>query len=130
MRSIVSELKRRRVFRVAFAYGIFASAMIQVGGTILPIFRTPDWVQQVFVVLVVCGFPLALVLGWIYDITGEGIQRTPNTKGLRVYGGRHLGAVAVAGTFVAAIALAGYWFWHPWRNPPGAGAEITAVPSK
>lgn len=130
MRSIISELKRRRVFRVAFGYGIFASAMIQVGGTILPIFRAPEWTQQVFVVLVAVGFPLSLVLAWVYDITGEGIQRTPNTQGLRVYGARHLWVVLVAGTFIAAVALVGYWFWHPWRNPPGAGAETSAASAK
>lgn len=126
MRSILKELKRRRVYRVALAYGIFASAMIQVGGTILPIFHAPPWIQQVFVVFVAAGFPFSLVLGWIYDITAEGIRRTPNAKGLRVYSKRQLWLVAVAGTFIAALALAGYWFWHPWRN---AREETSAIPS-
>src|SRR3979411_2711412 len=85
MRTFFGELKRRRVYRVALAYGIFASAMIQVGGTILPIFHAHQWVQQVFIVLIAAGFPLALILGWVYDITAEGIQRTPNARGLRVY---------------------------------------------
>jgi TolB-like protein len=124
MRSFFKELKRRRVYRVAFAYGIFASAMIQVGGTILPIFHAPEWGQQVFVVLIAIGFPFALVLGWLYDITAEGIRRTPNAKGLRVYSRRQLWLVAVAGTSIAALALAGYWFWHPWRN---ASAEMSDV---
>ena len=60
MGSIFQELKRRRVYRVALAYGIFASAMIQVGGTILPIFHAREWIQQVFVVLIALGFPLSL----------------------------------------------------------------------
>src|SRR5213082_814061 len=90
MRAFFHELKRRRVYRVALAYGIFASAMIQVGGTILPIFHAPEWGQQVFVVLIAIGFPFALVLGWLYDITAEGIRRTPNAKGLRVYSTRQL----------------------------------------
>ena len=63
MRAFFHELKRRRVYRVALAYGIFASAMIQVGGTILPIFHAPEWGQQVFVMLIAIGFPFALVLG-------------------------------------------------------------------
>src|SRR5204863_297608 len=106
MRAFFHELKRRRVYRVALAYGIFASAMIQVGGTILPIFHAPEWGQQVFVVLIAIGFPFALVLGWLYDITAEGIQRTPNAKGLRVYSGRQLWLVAVAGLFVIQSDLA------------------------
>jgi len=131
MKSILKELKRRRVYRVALGYGIFASAMIQVGGTILPIFHAPEWTQQVFIVLMAVGFPLALILGWIFDITTEGIQRTPNAEGLHVYGKRQLWLVGVAGTFIAAFALSGYWFWHPWRNAPkemsdGSGNGVPA----
>jgi TolB-like protein/Tfp pilus assembly protein PilF len=127
MNSIFSELKRRRVYRVAIAYGICASALIQVGGTILPIFHAPEWSQQVFVALIVAGFPLALVLAWIFDITSEGIQRTPDAHGLRVYSGRQLWIVGLAGTFIAATVLAGYWFWHPWTAAaPSRPADLTA----
>ena len=132
MKSIFKELKRRRVYRVALGYGIFASAMIQIGGTILPIFQARQWMQQVFIVLIAAGFPMSLVLGWLYDITAEGIKRTPNAKGLRVYSWRQLWLVAVAGTFIAALALAGYWFWHPWRMRPKKRRIVTsnAIPAK
>jgi TolB-like protein/Tfp pilus assembly protein PilF len=132
VKSIFKELKRRRVYRVAIIYGIFASAMIQLGGTILPIFHAPQWAQQVFIVLVAAGFPLALVLGWLYDITAQGIQRTPNAKGLRVYSRRQLWVVATAGTSIAALVLAGYWFWHPWRNATEEFSEVSpnAIPAK
>jgi TolB-like protein/Tfp pilus assembly protein PilF len=125
MRSIFKELKRRKVYRVAFAYGIFASAMIQLGGTILPAFQAPQWAQQVFFVLIAAGFPFALVLGWIYDITAKGIQRTPNARGLRVYSRRQLWLVALAGALIATIPLAGYWWWHPWRNPPQETQDVS-----
>jgi TolB-like protein/Tfp pilus assembly protein PilF len=132
MRSIFRELKRRRVYRVALAYGIFASAMIQVGGTILPVFHAREWIQQVFVVLIAIGFPLSLVLSWIYDITAEGIRRTPNSRGLRVYSTRQLWLVGIAGTSIAALALTGYWFWHPWRNATAETTDISSngIPSK
>jgi TolB-like protein/Tfp pilus assembly protein PilF len=106
--------------------------MIQVGGTILPIFHARQWVQQVFIVLIAAGFPLSLVLGWVYDITAEGIQRTPNAKGLRVYSRRQLWLVGVAGTSIAAVALAGYWFWHPWQNVENETADVSSntIPAK
>jgi serine/threonine-protein kinase len=106
--------------------------MIQVGGTILPIFHARQWVQQVFIVLIAAGFPLSLVLGWVYDITAEGIQRTPNAKGLRVYSRRQLWLVGVAGTSIAAVALAGYWFWHPWQNVEDETADVSSntIPAK
>lgn len=132
MRSIFKELKRRRVYRAAFAYGIFASAMIQIGGTILPIFHAPQWTQQVFIVLIAAGFPFSLILGWLYDITAEGIRRTPNAKGLRVYSKRQLWLVGVAGTLIAALPLAGYWVWHPWQNAAEATPDTSsnAIPEK
>jgi TolB-like protein len=132
MSSIFEELKRRRVYRVALVYGIFASAMIQVGGTILPIFQARQWIQQVFIVLIAAGFPLSLILGWIYDITAEGIRRTPNAKGLHVYSSRQLWLVGVAGTSVAALALTGYWFWHPWRNATEETSNLSSndIPAK
>src|ERR1700710_1106600 len=114
MSSIFAELKRRRVYRVALAYGVIASGLIQVGGTILPIFHAPDWGQQVFVILIAAGFPLALALAWLFDVTPEGIQRTPATHGSHRYGARYLVAVALAGSLVAGCVVAGY-FWHPWR---------------
>src|ERR1044071_6057046 len=131
MSSIFSELKRRRVYRVALAYGVIASGLIQVGGTILPIFHAPDWAQQVFVVAIAVGFPLALVLAWLFDLTTKGIQLTPNAKGPRGYATRHLLGVAVAGTLIAGCAVAGY-FWRPWRNVPTSQREVAAddIPQK
>lgn len=126
MKSFFSELKRRRVYRVALAYGIFASAMIQVGGTILPIFHAPEWSQQVFVVLIATGFPFALALAWVFDITSKGIQRTPNAQGLQVYSRRQLWLVSFFGALIAALTLAGYWAWHPWRNPGPAEAPLAS----
>ncbi|MGH7935660.1 MAG: hypothetical protein ACREF8_01465, partial [Chthoniobacterales bacterium] len=117
MRGFLRELKHRRVYRVALGYGVIASGLVQIGGTILPIFNAPPWVQQVFVVLVALGFPFALVLAWAFDITSSGIQRTPNVSGLRVSHRRQIWALAGAGTAIAALALSAYWFWHPWRNP-------------
>src|SRR6266700_2487420 len=132
MSSILTELKRRKVYRVAIAYGIFASAMIQIGGTILPIFQAPLWAQQVFIVLVAAGFPVSLILGWLYDITAEGIRRTPNAKGLRVYSKRQLWLVGIAGTSIAAVALSGYWFWHPWQNATEETSDVSSntIPTK
>jgi len=116
MSSFFGELKRRRVYRVALGYGIFASFMIQVGGTILPVFEAPQWMQQVFIVLVATGFPVALVFAWLYDVTTEGIKRTSDGFDLHASSKRQLFIVILVGTLIAAVALYGYWLWHPWRN--------------
>jgi len=64
MKTFFEELRNRRVYRVALGYAVAGSAVVQVAGTVLPIFHARDWVQQVFVVLIAFGFPLALVLAW------------------------------------------------------------------
>lgn len=131
MRSFLGELKRRRVYRVALGYGLFASAMIQVGGTILPIFGAPQWTQQVFIVLIATGFPVSLVLAWLYDFTAEGIKRTGDSRGSHGSSRRQLWAVTIVGTLIAALALTGYWFWHPWRNAnETSGTKINATSIK
>jgi len=125
-RTFFGELKRRRVYRVALGYGIAASAIVQVGGTILPIFHAPEWLQQLFVVLIALGFPVALLLGWAFDVTIAGIRRTPNVKGLPVSSARQLWTLGILGTVVAALALSGYWFWHPWRRSADFRPSLTA----
>jgi TolB-like protein/Tfp pilus assembly protein PilF len=117
MRGFFGELQHRRVYRVALAYGVVGSGLVQIGGTILPIFHVAEWVQQLFVVLIAVGFPFALVLAWAFDITKSGIERTPNVSGLRVSSRRQIWVLALIGTAIAALALSGYFFWHPWTTP-------------
>ncbi len=130
MRGFLRELKHRRVYRVALGYGVIASGLVQIGGTILPIFRTAEWIQQLFVVLIALGFPFALVLAWAFDITSTGIQRTSRVSGLHVTSGRQVWVLALVGTAIAAIALSGYWFWHPWRAAPVSSLTTRSINEK
>jgi TolB-like protein/Flp pilus assembly protein TadD len=117
MKTFLQELKKRRVYRVALAYGVAGSALVQVGGTVLPIFHAADWIQQVFVVLVAFGFPIALVLAWDFDVKGGAIKRTRALRGSRsVANTRRVWILAAVGLLIASFALAGYWFWHPWKT--------------
>ena len=87
--SLIAELKRRKVFQVGAAYGIVAWLLVEVASVVLPTFKAPEWVVQVFTFLVILGFPLALVLAWAFELTPEGIKldrdvrqsrpMTPNT---------------------------------------------------
>src|SRR5438045_6626848 len=82
MRTFLEELKKRRVYRVAIAYAIGGSAVVQLAGTVFPIFHAPEWAQQLFVVLVALGFPIGLVLAWGFDIDDGAITRTLGPSGL------------------------------------------------
>jgi TolB-like protein len=69
------ELKRRNVFRVAFAYLAAGWLVLQVVELVLESTSAPDWVMQVFLLAVAVGFPFALLFAWAYEMTPDGIKR-------------------------------------------------------
>jgi TolB-like protein/cytochrome c-type biogenesis protein CcmH/NrfG len=73
--SLITELKRRNVFRVGVAYAIVAWLLIEVASVLLPTFDAPEWVMKAFSTLVILGFPLTLVIAWAFELTPEGIKR-------------------------------------------------------
>jgi TolB-like protein/tetratricopeptide (TPR) repeat protein len=74
--SLWEELKRRKVFRVGVAYTVVAWLLIQVADVILSTFDSPRWVMQTLVLLLILGFPIALVLAWVYELTPVGLKRS------------------------------------------------------
>jgi TolB-like protein/Flp pilus assembly protein TadD len=71
-----SELKRRKVYRAAAAYSVGAWALIQFAATIFPVWDLPIWTLRLVIVVALVGFPIALLLGWAFEITSTGIQQT------------------------------------------------------
>jgi TolB-like protein/Tfp pilus assembly protein PilF len=78
MSGFFEELKRRKVYRVAIAYIVAGWALAQGLAQVLPVFEIPNSVIRVVIALLLIGFPVALVLAWMFDITPSGIQRTPS----------------------------------------------------
>lgn len=74
----ISELKRRHVFKSAIAYLIVAWLIVQVASIVLPAFEAPPWVMKSLLFVVSIGFPVNIIVAWIYDITPEGIKKTKN----------------------------------------------------
>jgi TolB-like protein/Flp pilus assembly protein TadD len=74
--SFFAELKRRNVYKVAVAYIVAGWALSQGIAQVLPVFDIPNWVVRVLVLLIVTGFPIALVIAWAFEATPEGIKRT------------------------------------------------------
>lgn len=119
----LAELKRRHVWRVAIAYTVAGWLLLQVATQVFPFFDIPNWVVRLVVVLLVLGFPVAVALAWVYELTADGIRRTapaesPDARPQREYHqiGRKLNAVIVV-TLVLAVALLG-WRLHVVRHTP------------
>ncbi len=71
-----AELKRRRVGKVAIAYGTIAWLVTEASSVVLPALRLPDWTVTFIVVFLLVGFPVAMILAWIFDVGPQGIERT------------------------------------------------------
>src|SRR6266446_8486984 len=74
-KNFFGELKRRNVYKVAIAYAVVAWLLIQIATQVFPFFEIPNWVVRLVVLLLVIGFPVALILAWAFEITPEGIKR-------------------------------------------------------
>jgi len=78
LRNFFAELKRRKVYSVAIAYVVAGWALAQGIAQVFQVFDIPNWVVRLIVVLIVVGFPVALLLSWFFDLTRYGIVRTPD----------------------------------------------------
>src|SRR5690349_15324855 len=102
MKNFFSELKRRNVYKIAIAYLVAAWLLIQVATQVFPFFDIPNWAVRLVVVVLIAGFPIALVFSWAFEITPEGIKRESE-----IAPGRsitlHTGKKIVAITIVLAV---------------------------
>ena len=137
---IVSELKRRKVFRVAVVYAAMAFALLQAADIMLPRLGVPEWGMSFIVFLVLLGFPVALVLAWALEITPAGLRVTPQAAPEELdqpqpslLGKR---TVALSALLVAVgIGLGAGWFLRPAAPPapeeaaraPAAGAPARSI---
>src|SRR5256884_3365864 len=104
MSGFFAELQRRKVYRVAAAYIIAAGFIIQIGSAVFPAWELPNWTLRLVVVLLLIGFPIALILSWAYDVTAEGIRATPAVSAPGTHRRRNLILLVATGVIVSAAA--------------------------
>jgi TolB-like protein/cytochrome c-type biogenesis protein CcmH/NrfG len=108
-KNFFGELKRRNVYKVAVAYAIVAWLLIQAASILFPTFEAPPWVMKVFVVVILFGFPVALVFSWAFEITPEGIKREKDVspdESITPQTGRKLMGITVVLAVIAAALFA------------------------
>src|SRR6267378_1208412 len=104
MSNFYEELQRRKVYRVAAAYIIAAGFIIQIGSAVFPAWELPNWTLRLVVVLLLIGFPIALILSWAYDVTAQGIRATPTASAPGTHRRRNLILLIATGVIVSAAA--------------------------
>ncbi len=131
-----AELKRRNVYKVAVAYAVVGWLLIQVATAVFPFLGISNAAVWLVVVVVIVGFPIALVIAWAFEMTPEGMKRTQNispNERLPQWSRRKF-AVFIAGTAAVAASLLAFQLLLPKpaavQTPTSTPRQATAIPEK
>jgi len=106
--SLLTELRRRNVFRVAALYAVAGWLLLQVADVLFGLLEVPGWGLRLVLGILMLGFPVALVLSWIYELTPEGVRRestVPREASVTDETGRKLSLVTTVLLALAVIML-------------------------
>ena len=121
--SFYSELKRRNVFRMAIAYLAGSWLLVEVSQTLFPIYGLSDDAVRIVVVVLTIGFPLMMILSWVFELTPEGIRFEKNidpAASITVRTGKKLDRIIIA---LLTIAL-GYFAFDKFVMEPGRVSKL------
>jgi pimeloyl-ACP methyl ester carboxylesterase len=101
MKSLIAEIRRRRVIPVMIAYIVVGWAMIEAAATLLPMFNAPGWATQTFTIIVFLGLPIAIVVAWFFQVSDKGVQVDPGPETSAIRTGEIRFAKSFDGTRIA-----------------------------
>ena len=128
MTGFFEELKRRKVYRVAIAYVVGSWALAQGLAQVLPVFDIPNSAIRGVIALLLVGFPVALVLAWMFDITPTGIERTSAVEPQPVPKARRRRNVILLAAGSATISIAAGLFLLPRAVAHKVDKSIAVLP--
>src|SRR4051812_37040642 len=130
-----AELKRRNVYKTAVTYAVVGWLLIQIATQVFPFFEVPNWAVRLVVLLLLLGFPVALVLAWAFELTPEGIKRADEVEpaqSITRKTGRRLIGITVALAVIAAAMFGARHFGsrltsQPTPTPTSTRGATTAI---
>ncbi len=130
-RSFFAELQRRNVYKVGAMYAVAGWLVVQVVTQVFPIFHVSELIQRIIVLAIIAGFPVALVLSWVYELTPQGIVKTdevtPDASVTRQTG-QKLNRAIIGVLALAVMVLLAKVLWP--QQAPAPMAATPAVPAK
>jgi TolB-like protein len=131
LKNFFAELKRRHVYKVAAAYSVVGWLLIQAASIILPTFEAPGWTMKVLIAAVAIGFPLAVVLAWLFELTPEGFVRSDEAAregSVPRPTGRKLDFLIIGVLMLVVTLLLTDRFWRPAAFRSATGKSIAVLP--
>jgi len=123
-KTFFGELKRRNVYKVAVAYVVVGWALAQGIAQVFPVFDIPNWVVRVIVLLIVIGFPIALVLAWAFELTPEGLKRTETADAAKQHSRNRVWIYVV---IIAGALSVGLFFLGRYTAPNVANLPAKSI---
>lgn len=108
MSKFIDELKRRNVIKSTIAYLVVSWILLQIFTVLLPIVNAPDWVLKTLTLILAIGLPIWIIISWVYDITPEGIEKTPEASEKQLnkqLTNKRLNAFLITSLSIAVIVL-------------------------
>jgi adenylate cyclase len=127
--SFIAELKRRNVVKVAVLYVVAAWLLLQVADVLSSLLPVPDWTGSLVFILLVLGFPPAIIFSWVYEITPEGIRREKDvdrSQSITPETGRKINILMIVLLIVAIAVMIVTRVWQP--ATPGPAVAVTGAP--
>ena len=127
-----SELKRREVYGVAISYGITAWVLAQIAGLVTSSFEAPSWVMKVIIISLIIGFPIAVILAWVYDMTPHGIIKTKPKENEKILKPRSQKSI-IWNLFLSAIiiisfvAIGSWWALNEYKSTDTKTSKSLAI---
>jgi serine/threonine-protein kinase len=128
-KNFFAELKRRNVYKVAVAYAVIAWLLIQIATQIFPFFEIPNWAVRLIVLVIIIGFPIAMLIAWAFELTPEGLKRTESLD-VRSTSSRSrvwIYVVVIAGAISVGLFFLGR-FTAPKQRPELRSKSIAVLP--
>ncbi len=128
---LISELGRRNVFRTGAAYLVVTWLLVQIADILLGAFSAPLWLLRAIVIVLAIGFPIAVILAWVYDITSQGVKRSAELGeevSISVRDGRKFDFVIIGALLIAVVLFASDRFdWIEFGSQSAVDRHSIAV---
>jgi TolB-like protein len=118
--TLLDEFKRRNVFRVAVAYVVLSWLILQMGDLLFDLMGLPEWANRIVLVILLLGFPVAVIFSWVYELTPEGVKKesaVDRARSITAETGRKLNHITI-GMIVLGIAVIGIDRFFVPEPPP------------
>ena len=122
MKSFIQELQERKVVRTTIGYSVVAFIIMQLVEIIFPIFEFPNWTSKFIIILLFLGFPIVIVLSWVFDVESKKIKKSPQSNNVYL-----LTVIVLLATCLLYIGFDGFLLSNKEKQNPINEIDVNSI---